>query len=90
MRRKLIKNDFQWLLFRFNHIVISGKTPTGSVKTPEKAAKAIAYLLLNLNKMPERTEKLATIIATAAQNLLIVRQKFQHTILQSTSKIVMG
>ncbi len=40
--------------------------------------------------MPERTERLATIIATAAQNLLIVRQKFQHTILQSTFKIVIG
>ncbi len=76
--------------FRFSHTVSNGKTPTGSVKTPEKAAKVIAYLLFILNNIPEKTEKLATIIATAAQNLLIVRQKFQHTILQSTSEIVMG
>ncbi|ODS31797.1 MAG: hypothetical protein SCARUB_03083 [Candidatus Scalindua rubra] len=62
--------------------------PTGSVKRPEIAAKAIAYLLLNLKSIPENIEKLATIIAMVAQNLLIVRQKFQHTMLQSTSKIV--
>jgi hypothetical protein len=38
--------------------------------------------------MPEKIEAPPTIIATVAQKLLIVRQKFQHTILQSTSKIV--
>jgi hypothetical protein len=70
--------------------VSSGKTPTGSVKTPEKAAVTIAYLFLNLNRIPEKTERLATMMAIAAQNLLIVLQKFQHTILQSTSKIVMA
>ncbi len=55
---------------------------------PAKAATAIAYLLLDLNNIPEIMEAPPTIIATAAQKLLIVRQKFQHTILQSTSKIV--
>ncbi|MBS1258402.1 MAG: hypothetical protein MAG551_01461 [Candidatus Scalindua arabica] len=55
---------------------------------PAKAATTIAYLLLDLNNMPEKIETPPTIIATAAQKLLIVRQKFQHTILQSTSQIV--
>jgi hypothetical protein len=56
---------------------------------PAKAATTTAYLLLDLNNMPEKIEVPPTIIATAAQKLLIVRQKFQHTILQSTSQIVM-
>jgi hypothetical protein len=51
---------------------------------PVKAATTSAYLLLGLKSIPEKT---ATIIATASQKLLIVRQKFQHTILH-TSKIV--
>jgi hypothetical protein len=55
---------------------------------PEIAAMTTAYLLSDLKSTPENMGKPATIIATAAQNLLIVRQKFQHTILQSTSKIV--
>ena len=62
--------------------------PTGSVKMPEKAAVTTAYLLPDLNNMPEIMEAPPTIIATAARKLLIVRQKFQHTILQSTLKIV--
>jgi hypothetical protein len=55
---------------------------------PAKAATTTAYLLFDLNNMPEKIEAPPTTIATAAQKLLIVRQKFQHTILQSTSQIV--